>query len=699
MPTLRYDNKGFRMGAQGATVEAADTSSSYQQSWRRSVNFDCYTSGRAVKRRGAKYVATLTDGIRVVPYQPDLDSSFFLVFRTSAINTYNSSGLAVGTPVPHGYSEEEIRKIQFAQNQNFLVLAVSSHPVKIFLRNESGDFELIDYDFIAGATLDENKNVNIKISSNVYAINSTAILTANTSLFNEDMVGGIWAITEADGSIGRYTEWAAGGAVNVGDYRRQGDNVYQVVARSGNNTTTNIPPTHDRPGEEISDGRITFLFLNKGIGYIKLTQFNSSTSVTGLVQVALPPSASNVGSAAIPTARWNEGSYSKFRGFPSTVSFFGGRSVFGKNNRIDGSVVGDIFNFNTGAGTDTDSLSLELSSDRSAKISWIVSTDRLVVGTQAGVYPIETITPAGFTGRRNIADITSDEVKAVYLNSRILYMDFSRNVLKTAIFFDVQDSYISQALSIDIEEYLFDVREMSAGQGAYNKIYMLRGDGALAIQQFDQARETLGFYEWVFDCGEVESSAVIQDRISEKVVVLFEDGGIGIVGDPKAPYLDLWQEIDGSEVSTPYIGKSVFLVSCKDDSDFAIEKFVENYQISVRIPVIPEGFTEYVGLPYTAFGNPHRPSISGGGQKLGFPVFQGQQKVIYLNLENTQELKVNGSDVINRAASYAMDEPPPAETGIYEASLNIDISKQIVLSSELPLSCSLLSYSLTYESI
>ena len=705
MISIRIDNKGFSTGATSASIENADNTIANQKACKRAVNYRCLTSGRASKRRGAKCLATVPNAVRMVPYQVTLDATYALCFSVfdenqagGEIHIFDGSQQLQET-LEHQYTKKEIQGLQYAQYKNFLVLCVATREPSFFLQEVGGpNFRFEEYILLNGATRDQNRNSQIGITSDLYqSIGAVATLTAINPAFEAGMEGGVWALTEPSGTLGRYKEWEAGKNVSINTYQRFEGKLYKCITGG----VTQFPPTHDRPGEVVNDGNVSWLFLNRGTGYIKLTEVISGTTARGTIQQSLPPtittrpgSPTNPGT---PTTRWNEGAYSALRGFPVSVSFFAGRTVFAKDNRIDASKVNDIFNFDTADGSATDAASLEVSADRAAKISWLLSADRLLIGTQGGIFPVDSITPEGIQGRRNIADITTDRMKGVYLNNRALYMDFSRNILKTTVFFETNDSFLSQSLSTDAEEYVYDVKEMHAGQAINDKVYLLRGDGTLAVQQFDLLREVMGLHELVFSRN-IDSMCVLQARDFERVYLLSGED-VALYGSEKYPYLDFWQDVNESPDLDQYDGKRVFVASQNAEGVNAVEKEIKNFSpTNPGIPSTPAAFTCYIGEPYTASLLLIRPSVSGGGQKFGYPVVRGQMKEIYISYENTQELEVNGYESIaGRRAFDSMDEPPPEITGTSKFALNNDILKPVELSSPSPLSCTVLFYSLIYE--
>ena len=109
-----------------------------------------------------------------------------------------------------------------------------------------------------------------------------------------------------------------------------------------------MTPTHfegaewDGPNQDLksdvdqNDFGVQWSFRHDRYGMVRITGFNSATSVTAEVLRRLPDSLTTV-----PTYRWAFGAFSTARGWPSIVVHWAGRQVHIKDFDIHASVAGD----------------------------------------------------------------------------------------------------------------------------------------------------------------------------------------------------------------------------------------------------------------------------------------------------------------------------------------------------------------------
>ena len=135
------------------------------------------------------------------------------------------------------------------------------------------------------------------------------------------------------------------------------DNHWRVIGRASGKVWRTGPnkPIHtygtvaDDDGHAISGTTcerqgLDWLFSDAGYGYVKITGFTNSTTVTAVVQGNNPLPSGVVGSSKA-TFRWALGAFSAVDGYPSRVTFFRERLTFAKGQKLYFSVAADFENF------------------------------------------------------------------------------------------------------------------------------------------------------------------------------------------------------------------------------------------------------------------------------------------------------------------------------------------------------------------
>ena len=466
------------------------------------------------------------------------------------------------------YTREQARSLSWAQVGTTVILASEGVAPRSLKREDTGDFTFGELEFSPAPVLDQNRtNAKIKTNAKALGVGTTATLTltpdGSVYRFSQGMVGGTFAISEPSGSLSHYTVWHAG-ALTKDRYYTVEDRLY-LTKTSG---TAKSPPTHEFGTVTID--KIQYVFQNKGTGYVKITSYTSPTVLTGVVIITLPPEANESNG----TLFWNEGAFSPLRGYPRAVTFFQDRLVFGGSDqsistlatpvpvgttqRLWASQTGTHINFDSSGGLETRAIAVDLLAKKNNKITWLASTDRLIVGTQNGIFPLESLTDVGQTaagfGGRNVSDSCSD-VQPLLLNNLVIFNPFTKNGLKATLFNDEAQAFQSQALSFRNEAIFRNILTIASLQEPTNQAAALKDDGRLAMLYFDVTQQIVGAYEIVIDHEEITSIC----SLGSKLFVGTQSGRLGVLDLAAAPvtvYEDFGQ-ISEAYVKTLPVGTAV----------------------------------------------------------------------------------------------------------------------------------------------
>lgn len=199
-------------------------------------------------------------------------------------------------------------------------------------------------------------------------------------------------------------------------------------------------------------------------GWVKITAFTSATVVTGTVRGQL-------GGTGVQS-KFRLGAWSTTTGWPSTITFFQERLVFGNTvtnpQTIWLSYAGDYENFApTGdtvypaslTVTDSNAISYALSSNQVNAIQWLESSSVLVIGTAGGEWiarQASTAQPLSPTNFEIViqSSFGSKLIPAKRIGQAILFIQRSGRKIREMQFDLNADSYIAKDLSILSEHLL-----------------------------------------------------------------------------------------------------------------------------------------------------------------------------------------------------------------------------------------------------
>lgn len=223
--------------------------------------------------------------------------------------------LDAGTPVEvvTPYASANLADLRITQSADVLYIACRGFPVKELRRVSSTEFVLVDYDFRNGPFRPLNDNDAVRAA--VSASTGEVIVTVSEGMFTADHVGALFYIEEPE--LRAIKPWEpAEKNVNIDELRRSDGKVYrcvQSVAGGSYHVNGSVRPVHDSGrawdgsgdlrNDGVSDYRVgvEWEYVHSGYGVVRLTGYNSASSMDGLVVMRVPDSC--VGSVA-PLNTW-----------------------------------------------------------------------------------------------------------------------------------------------------------------------------------------------------------------------------------------------------------------------------------------------------------------------------------------------------------------------------------------------------------
>lgn len=254
-----------------------------------------------------------------------------------------------------------------------------------------------------------------------------------------------------------------------------------------------------KPGNYVApdsiDATLVYPFsVQKGI--VRITKFLDSQNVEAEVVKTLGKDEA--------TSEWDEGAWSAYRGFPSSVAFHDGRLVWGFQDSVYMSVSDAFDSYDDQTEGDSGPVVRSVATGPVEGIRWLLSVQRLLVGTGSQEVSIrasqfdEPITPTQFTARefsnRGCANIQAVKVDAhgifVQRNSRRVYlMSFSSdNFDYTSQDATRLDPRLFEALANDRT-----ILGMAVQRQPDTRVWMWLDDGTAATLTYEPADEVIAW--------------------------------------------------------------------------------------------------------------------------------------------------------------------------------------------------------------
>lgn len=241
--------------------------------------------------------------------------------------------------------------------------------------------------------------------------------------------------------------------------------------------------------DEIGDDTVSVYLSTdqtEHIGVVEITAVASGTSATATVLETL--------ASTDATHKWSEGSWSNYRGWPQTVTFFEDRLCFGGNtgqpDTIWGSVTSDYENMKAGA-NDDDAVAFTLSSRQVNVIEWLVGKDKLLIGTSGAEWTIsggtdEPLSPSNVLAKQH-STYGSANLQATMANESVLFFQRGKEKMRELAYNWEIDSYVAPDMTI-LSNLVTDsgIDDTAFQKTPDSILWCIRNDGELPVFSYER---------------------------------------------------------------------------------------------------------------------------------------------------------------------------------------------------------------------
>lgn len=410
MPTSRTHQNSFTRGEVDETIIARTDIASFQQSLKRARNVFTLNQGAIERRAGTLYRADLGAQSRLEGFVFNDTQEYILAFQNTALKIYSSNGTLLQTITSCPWTTSILFQLNVTQQGDTMVVVHADMTPQVIKRTGATTFTRTDFAF------KDSVNGQQKFQPYFKFADDTITLDINTST-----AGSVTAVTSADYFTSSY----------VGTRIRYHGS--EIVISGYTNATTVTGTLKKNVSIELDDDPFA---TSQGSGVVKVTHvahgFTTGASITiagaedifnddgnGLAAGNLNGAQTitvvddnhyefTAGSSDTandsqdgggvnvtivghpPTRSWDEQVFSAVNGFPKTAKFHQQRLFFGGGTSlpdfIAGSKTADFFNFDVGDAQDTDSIQINISSDRINEIRHLISGKNLEILTSTGEF-------------------------------------------------------------------------------------------------------------------------------------------------------------------------------------------------------------------------------------------------------------------------------------------------------------------------
>jgi hypothetical protein len=274
------------------------------------------------------------------------------------------------------------------------------------------------------------------------------------------------------------------------------------------------------PGDYTSGSAdVALTYANSSqVGIVRVTDFVSATSVLGDVLAGF--------GTTDATVDWQEGKWSTYRGFPSSLDIHDGRLIFGGNDEIIASVSDAYESFDDEVEGDSAPIIRSIATGSFDSIYWILSLQRLLVGTASQEVSIrsssfdEPLTPTKFTARK-CSSRGNANVQAIAVDSAAIFVQRNKRGVFELKFSSEGGDYAAADLTrLKPEICQAGVVSMAIQRQPDTRIWHVLADGTVAILTYERADEVVAWTKFSMSNGLVKSVAVLPGDDEDEIYLL-----------------------------------------------------------------------------------------------------------------------------------------------------------------------------------
>lgn len=252
----------------------------------------------------------------------------------------------------------------------------------------------------------------------------------------------------------------------------------------------------------------------------RITATASTVSATATAVIAAPDN--------VATKRWAEGAWSAVRGYPSAITFFEERAVYGFTNSDQQDIwlseTGEFEDFEVGT-KDSDSFALTLPTANRGR--WLGSLEALIAGTTGDEWRIrstavdEALTPKNWSIKKQTA-WGSANIQAMEVNEAIIFIDHVARKIREHTFSDPKQKYVSPDLTALAEDIASGGITSAAVQTRPDSIvwFTIANSPYLISMTYEREQNVVAFAEHPLGGSGIAESGCVTPSTSEDIITL-----------------------------------------------------------------------------------------------------------------------------------------------------------------------------------
>ena len=541
MPTQRVHQASFLRGELDPNMVSRTDLAAFGTGLRKARNVIPINQGGIERRCGTAFRANLGATSRLESFIFSAGQEYILAFQNTVLKIYSTAGVLLQTISSCDWTTAQLFELDVTQTGDTMIVVHSGFTPQIITRTGATTFTVGDFTFATSQNGEKVYQPYFKFAADTITldINSTTkdatgvTCVTSADYFTSSYVGKRIRYHGVELLITGFTNATTVTATLKGAVKipldqdplktAQGSGVIEVtMVQHGFTTGASITiagaeDIFNTSGSGLAQANLngTFTITVKDDNHFTYTAGSSDTATESLdgggvnITVEGHP----------PTTQWDEQVICDVNGFPQTTTFHEQRLYFGGTSGlpdgIQGSKIGNFFNFDVGEAQDDESIQIQIASDQINEIEHLVSGKNLQILTSTGEFylrpPVsQPVTPTDIRIVNQSTFGSQAKAKPRQFDNATVFVQNNGRTVREYLYSESAEEYSSHSISL-LSSHLIsnptDSAKLTSVPGRTEQFYYLvNDDGTIAVFLSQRNEKIAGWMLWSTD-GNYESIA------------------------------------------------------------------------------------------------------------------------------------------------------------------------------------------------
>lgn len=531
MALQRIHQSSFLRGELDPNMVARTDLQAYGAGLKKARNIIPINQGGVERRCGSAYRADLGQQSRLESFIFSQGQEYIVAFQNTQVKFYSTNGTLLQTITGCVWTTSQLFDLDISQTGDTMIVVHKDFMPQILKRTGATSFSKSVFAFEESTNGEVTYQPYYKFAENgiTLDIDATAkgttgvTCTTSSAYWTSDYVGQIIRYHGTEIEITGYTSSTVVTGTLRGDVEIALDpDPFRTAQTSGVVTVTMVQHGF-ATGDSITISGAEDIFNDQGQGLDNVHLNGTFTiTVTDDNHFEFTAASSDVAYNSVdgggvnvkivghpPTKSWDEQIIGAVNGYPQTVAFHEQRLYFAGvpsfPDGIQGSKIGEFFNFDVGEGEDDESIQIQISSDQINEIRHLVSGKNLQILTNTGEFylrpPVsQPVTPTDIRIVNQSTFGSQLQAKPRQFDNATIFVQNNGRTVREYLYSESAEEYTSHSISL-LSSHLISnpvdsARLTSVPQRTEQFYFLVNDDGTIAVFLSQRNEKIAGWLQW-----------------------------------------------------------------------------------------------------------------------------------------------------------------------------------------------------------